>query len=132
MRIIKLTEQVRAAILEELRRSNEPLTVLEMCETAALRGCFDGAAADYAMVEHLVRNLHNRGALRRVHIARPRQRSRFAYELVDANDILTPTCAKVVPSVSVSEGVADVKVAALKSGALRIAFRGLCVEISVE
>jgi len=132
MEYIKLAEQVRGTILEVVKRASEPVTVRDLCRDAKVCYHFANTQPEHAYVDRLVRDLHKSGVLRKVHISRPKENSRYAYEFSKDPSPTDLPISRVVCATATSVVPADVKVVATKSGTLRVTFRGLSIEIGVE
>lgn len=124
---IRLAEQVRSTIVATIKAAKEPMTIHELKGCAAVLHHFDGAVPTQEYMDRLVRSLHSAGVLRRVHVYRKGQNSRYAYEVVAEGE-------RKVVHIKPASGVQppDVQLDVIKnSGRIRIKYQGLCIEIGV-
>ena len=125
---ITLAESVRSAILEVTRRSNEPLTVHALCRHSTIQHYFANTIADTGYIDRLVRGLWKAGWLRRVHVSRPKEPGRYAYEYQTVQQKPEVNASKKTPDLP-----PDLKLDVLKaSGRVRITYHGLTIEIGVS
>jgi hypothetical protein len=128
---IKFAEQVRSTIVAYIRAAGEPVTIRGLAGAPAICVHWSGSTPDLQTIDRHVRMLWGSGILRRIRVNRPKEpNSQYGYEYVDEAERTKRVATKPVAVDPTSP--MDVMVVATKSGTLRIAFRGLTIEIGVE